>query len=154
MRAPGRQQTSLERLSKWQIGASVPLSKQSPMTEILQLFLVALMVIWALGWTFLMSSPLSSSKLLSVISSFSQQRQTSSSDWDFRDKGEENLWTRADTRVQPPSPCMCLSHLVRSLLITLPGPGPETGLSVCLPVQPCDTQHQFPSQMAGSISAW
>lgn len=128
MRAPGRQQTSLERLSKWQIGASVLLSKQSPMTEILQLFLVALMVIWALGWTFLMSSPLSSSKLLSVISSFSQQ--TSSSDWDLRDMGEENLWTRADTRVQPPSPCMCLPHLVRSLLITLPWPGPETGLSV------------------------
>lgn len=40
-----------------------------------------------------MSSPFSNSKLLSVISSFSQQRQKSSGYQDFWGKGEENFLT-------------------------------------------------------------
>jgi len=58
--------SSLESLSRWQVGASGPLSKGSPITKTLCTFLVALVMFWLLGWPFLVSLPLFSSKLLSV----------------------------------------------------------------------------------------
>lgn len=46
MWAPDRQQTSLERFSGWQMGASVPLNKKSSITETLSFFFLVALVMF------------------------------------------------------------------------------------------------------------
>lgn len=50
MRAPARQQTSLEKSSGRQRGASVPLGRESPITNTLRAFLVALVLMRVGSW--------------------------------------------------------------------------------------------------------
>lgn len=58
MRAPGRQQTSPERLSGRQTGASVPLGGESPVTNSPPAFFVARLLVHAVCWSTFILLPL------------------------------------------------------------------------------------------------
>jgi len=144
----------ISRVVIWrQMGASVLLSKESPITKTLHLLLAALVVIRVLGWTFLVPSPLSSSKPLSLASPFSHTRA-----WNLLARGTSGLaWgfsfcpeQRQGSNTSHPAHVDPLSGQETTCHLALSGPQDR---AVCPPAPPCDTRHRLPSQTADCVWA-
>ena len=129
MRAPGRQQTSLEKSSGRQMGASVPLSRESPITNTLRAFLVALLLMRVGGWVSFARLACPGSCPLLTCSSVSKPRASCPLCRDTSgDGGGFFLLPRAQTSVQSPSSRELLVSVSSRLDSGLPSGGlPGTG---------------------------
>ena len=123
MQAPGRQQTSLEKLSGQQMGASVSLSKDSAITNTSRAFLVALVLMQMGGWINFVPSAFPGSCPLLMCSSFSNPRAL----YLLRrgtlgEGGRFFLLPRAETRARFPSSHELIVSVSSRLNSGLPSP--------------------------------
>lgn len=155
--AHGRQQTSLERLFRWQMGASVTLNKESPITNTLHSFLVALILIQVVGWSNFVQLSFPGSWPLFTHSPFSSPRAS------YLLRRGTSVKRR---RTVPPTPSTDEGHsswsceLVRSvssgLEASLPTPlhlARTWGLAVAQTMSVHNTMHQSFTQIPGYYTA-
>lgn len=154
MRAPGRQQTSLEKSSGRQMGASVPLSRESPITNTLRAFLVALLLMRVGGWVSFARLACPGSCPLLTCSSVSKPRASCLLCRDTSgDGGGFFLLPRAQTSVRSPSSRELLVSVSSRLDSGLPSSCAALRQAVAQPGTAYNTTHQSPARVPGYCAA-
>ena len=154
MRAPGRQQASLEKLSGQQMGSLVPLSRESPIPNTLHAFLAALVLMRVGGWVSFAWLACPGSCPLLTCSSVSNPRASCLLCRDTSgDGGGFFLLPQAQTSVQSPSSRECLASVSSRLDSGLPSSCAALRQAVGQPGTAYNTTHRSPARVPGYRAA-